>query len=470
MSTETIFFSYSRDDSEFVLNLAKNLRIAGANIWLDQLDIKPGTRWDSSIEKALKSSNTLLVILSKTSVDSTNVLDEVSFALEEKKKVVPVLLEECDIPFRLRRLQYADFIGDHKKGITTLVEALDLDQSVASKLADVTTDISVSQQEVEQGKKIKQELDAKKEKGNVKPIEKVEPVEETKDNYVKAKETQEKDSDKSIVAPVKKPKSKAPIFILIGILAVAAAALYYFKDDIFKNQEQIDWNLANAKDEISEYEKFQKQYATGKYSQHAKDSIDRKNNRKDEKAWLIVIENPTIDNYIDYRDNENLAVQKYKERAQDSINILTTRAEQAASETEKDDLAYQVATDGNSVTSFLGYYTNKDVSGNHKAEALAKIDEIGILGWLYAGTASGDEVTSKRVFEVKWRDGDFKSRGIPKDGDVLKSLKSVYTYKSFSNNSVNNATRNPTTIKSGKEAFVKEAVQVGNAVFVQIRY
>lgn len=135
MSNDTIFFSYSRDDSEFVLSLAKELRQAGADIWLDQLDIKPGSRWDSSIEQALASSKTLLVILSKSSVESNNVMDEVSYALEEKKMVVPVLLEPCDIPFRLKRLQYANFTQDHKVGIINLIETLNLEAQVASKLS-----------------------------------------------------------------------------------------------------------------------------------------------------------------------------------------------------------------------------------------------------------------------------------------------------------------------------------------------
>jgi hypothetical protein len=43
------FFSYSRQDSEFVLRLAKDLREAGAAIWLDQLDIEPGQRWDTTV-------------------------------------------------------------------------------------------------------------------------------------------------------------------------------------------------------------------------------------------------------------------------------------------------------------------------------------------------------------------------------------------------------------------------------------
>ncbi|WP_372754009.1 TIR domain-containing protein [Mariniflexile sp.] len=139
-SENTIFFSYSRDDSEFVLDLAKNLRQAGAKIWLDQLDIKPGARWDSSIEKALAKSKTLLVVLSEASVISHNVMDEVSYALEENKAVVPILMEKCEIPFRLRRLQYADFSGDYKTGVKTLIDALNLDKEVAKNLADVTTD------------------------------------------------------------------------------------------------------------------------------------------------------------------------------------------------------------------------------------------------------------------------------------------------------------------------------------------
>ncbi|SRX56205.1 toll/interleukin-1 receptor domain-containing protein [Aequorivita sp. CIP111184] len=137
MAENTIFFSYSRDDSEFAFSLAKSLREAGAKVWLDQLDIKPGHRWDNSIENALKSSHTLLVVLSESSVKSNNVMDEVSYALEENKKVVPVLLEDCKIPFRLRRLQYATFTEGHKKGIDSLVSALKLDDTVANKLADV---------------------------------------------------------------------------------------------------------------------------------------------------------------------------------------------------------------------------------------------------------------------------------------------------------------------------------------------
>jgi hypothetical protein len=39
---QTAFFSYSRDDSEFALRLAEDLKAAGANVWLNQLEIEAG--------------------------------------------------------------------------------------------------------------------------------------------------------------------------------------------------------------------------------------------------------------------------------------------------------------------------------------------------------------------------------------------------------------------------------------------
>jgi hypothetical protein len=124
MEKQKIFFSYARANSEFVLELAKDLRAAGANLWLDQLDIAPGERWDQSIQESLAKCETVLVILSPESVDSQNVMDEVSFALEEGKQVLPVLHKSCEIPFRLRRLQHIDFVDDYGAGFTRLRNAL----------------------------------------------------------------------------------------------------------------------------------------------------------------------------------------------------------------------------------------------------------------------------------------------------------------------------------------------------------
>ncbi len=103
------FISYSRKDKEFALALASELRAAGYLIWLDQLDIPTGARWDDEVEKALHDYEIFLIILTPSSVSSENVKDEIGYAIDHGKRIMPVLLEACDVPLRLRRFQYVDF-------------------------------------------------------------------------------------------------------------------------------------------------------------------------------------------------------------------------------------------------------------------------------------------------------------------------------------------------------------------------
>lgn len=127
----TAFFSYSRDDSEFTLRLAEDLKAAGAHVWLDQLDIEPGQRWARAVQDALNNSPRVLVILSPSSVDSTHVEDEVNFALEEHKTVIPVLYQDCKVPFQLRPFQYVDFRTDYARGIKVMLKTLGVEQQTA---------------------------------------------------------------------------------------------------------------------------------------------------------------------------------------------------------------------------------------------------------------------------------------------------------------------------------------------------
>jgi hypothetical protein len=123
--THKTFFSYTRSDATFVLRVASALRAEGRRVWVDQLDIPKGARWDDEVENALKDCSCLLVVLSPASAKSQNVLDEVSYALDEKRTVLPILLQAGSIPFRLKRLQYIDFTGDFDAAYRQLVAALD---------------------------------------------------------------------------------------------------------------------------------------------------------------------------------------------------------------------------------------------------------------------------------------------------------------------------------------------------------
>jgi hypothetical protein len=124
MAQPLAFCSYSRADAAFALRLAEDLKTAGANVWLDQIDIEPGTPWDRAVEQALAAASRILVILPPSSVRSDNVSDELSFALSKRKRIIPVLYLECEVPFRLARLQHIDFTHDYDRGLKALIKTL----------------------------------------------------------------------------------------------------------------------------------------------------------------------------------------------------------------------------------------------------------------------------------------------------------------------------------------------------------
>jgi len=128
------FISYSRKDKEFALKFARELKSAGYLVWLDQLDIPTGARWDDAVERALRECEIFLIILTTASISSENVKDEIGYAIDHGKRIVPVLLEECEIPLRLRRFQYVDFremkFGEGIKRAEHLLENFLSDQPI----------------------------------------------------------------------------------------------------------------------------------------------------------------------------------------------------------------------------------------------------------------------------------------------------------------------------------------------------
>jgi len=123
------FLSYCREDSEFALRLAADLKAAGANVWIDQLDIEAGLPWDTQVGDALARCPRLIVVLSPVSIKSDNVGDEVGYALSKQKRIIPVLYRDCETPFRLARLQHIDFRTDYAHALPQLVKALSAAQA-----------------------------------------------------------------------------------------------------------------------------------------------------------------------------------------------------------------------------------------------------------------------------------------------------------------------------------------------------
>jgi hypothetical protein len=124
-----IFISYSHTDKAFVNELASNLVEYDAHVWVDTWELNVGDSILNRVQEAIQDSSALLIVLSKASVASEWCKKELSAGLmrelDEKRVVVlPVLVEDCEIPIFLREKMYADFRKDFKNGLKALVEAV----------------------------------------------------------------------------------------------------------------------------------------------------------------------------------------------------------------------------------------------------------------------------------------------------------------------------------------------------------
>ena len=133
------FLSYSRSDERFALRFAKDLRSRGVAMWVDQLDIRPSEHWDRAIEKAVRDCRGLVVIVSPRSVASDNVADEISYAIENGKSVLPVMIEKCSLPLRITRMQVIDASAGYERAVEQCVAELQRGRAQARAADELET-------------------------------------------------------------------------------------------------------------------------------------------------------------------------------------------------------------------------------------------------------------------------------------------------------------------------------------------
>jgi internalin A len=107
--TVKVFISYGHDDKAFVQKLANNLAKENIESWWDFDALKGGHDWQKEIQQGIKRCDFFIVVLSPNSVDREWVLKEITYANEYKKKVIPLMLKECERPISIIEKQYIDF-------------------------------------------------------------------------------------------------------------------------------------------------------------------------------------------------------------------------------------------------------------------------------------------------------------------------------------------------------------------------
>ena len=138
MSTERrplkVFLSYASQDRPAVREIYNALKVEEwIDPWLDQEKILPGQDWQMVIETAVDEADVVIICLSNQSVPKEGYVQrEIRYAYDialEKPEatifLVPLRLDDCDVPRKLRFLHKVDYFGVEKAdAYADLVEAL----------------------------------------------------------------------------------------------------------------------------------------------------------------------------------------------------------------------------------------------------------------------------------------------------------------------------------------------------------
>jgi hypothetical protein len=95
-----------------------------ANDWAAHNEHEEGRE----VQEALDRCSHVVVVLSPAAAASDNVLDEIAYALRERKVVLPLMMQTCSIPLRLSRLDRIDFRRNYEDAVKVLCTALGLDR------------------------------------------------------------------------------------------------------------------------------------------------------------------------------------------------------------------------------------------------------------------------------------------------------------------------------------------------------
>ncbi len=131
-----VFLCHSSHDKPAVRELYQKLSSEGwIDVWFDEKKLLPGQDWEYEIEKALDKSNAVIVSISHSSVSKEGFIQRelkfvVDIALDKPDGMIfilPVRLEDCSPPRKLRPYHYVDYFGENKaESYNNLLNALKL--------------------------------------------------------------------------------------------------------------------------------------------------------------------------------------------------------------------------------------------------------------------------------------------------------------------------------------------------------
>ena len=105
-----IFISHSKDDLQEADIVYDYLESQGYKCWMDTHDITPGIPYAKEIMKGFNESDAVVVVISKNTLRSVGVLNEIDNVYKRNKIIIPFIIEELqmsdEMSFYLSRTQW----------------------------------------------------------------------------------------------------------------------------------------------------------------------------------------------------------------------------------------------------------------------------------------------------------------------------------------------------------------------------
>ena len=125
----SVFISYSPEDRPAARRIAADLKDRGIRVWLDEYEILPGDSIADKISQGIRTSEYLIVIISRNSVGSTWVRREVESAFKRnpevsERRLIPVRIDDAPVPPYLAAIHYLDLRPDYAAAIERLARAV----------------------------------------------------------------------------------------------------------------------------------------------------------------------------------------------------------------------------------------------------------------------------------------------------------------------------------------------------------
>ncbi|MZE79712.1 toll/interleukin-1 receptor domain-containing protein [Streptomyces xinghaiensis] len=135
-STSRVFLSYSRKDSDYARRLCARLEGRLGEIWVDWQAIHPSEEWRESIAEAIRTSDAVVVLLSRDALASPYCWDECRQAIKQRKRILPVVIDP-----ELERGSTSRLLRERGWGELTAYQNLSLADPDEDELAQGVQDI-----------------------------------------------------------------------------------------------------------------------------------------------------------------------------------------------------------------------------------------------------------------------------------------------------------------------------------------